>query len=345
MDVTQIAQHFGRTTSTIYGQRRKAKLPRKAWNRGVKQSEEHRAKNSEAHKGQEAWNKGLTGHLTEVELQRLSEAHKGQRSGFKGKRHTDEAKEIMRQQRLDRTPAKQCITMSTRKRSMNGVGPKVRRQQAILEVLGIEVERREAAPESVLAYKLLGFSQHDAAIHFHVPVLKIRRLLDKALLAHPELNNAAIDLRHQAARYLLASTANAKTRAMISASVKALPPDSDLTRQRKREGQRQRRASDDAVNPPTHNRLVKRRKHQRWRARKRGEIVLPDPATPARRRDGQQRRQEREARNGTAGKLSPEAVRAIRADQRPQSITAREYAISVALVSMIQHLTRYAKVC
>lgn len=69
---------------------------RVAWNKGIPQSDEAKKKNSESHKGLNAWNKGLTGYKikprSEESKERTSEKMKGKRTRELGYKHSDETK-------------------------------------------------------------------------------------------------------------------------------------------------------------------------------------------------------------------------------------------------------------
>ena len=69
------------------------------------QSEEHRRKNSESHKGQKAWNKGIL--QTEEQRRKNSEGHKGlqvgPKNGMYGRKHSEESKEKNRKSKTGQT--------------------------------------------------------------------------------------------------------------------------------------------------------------------------------------------------------------------------------------------------
>lgn len=57
------------------------------------QNLEYKKKMSEAHIGQNVWNKGKRGCFTNETLQKMSNSHKGKVTWMKGKKHTKESKE------------------------------------------------------------------------------------------------------------------------------------------------------------------------------------------------------------------------------------------------------------
>ena len=91
-----------------------AKRGKQSWNKGKKMSEESRRKMSEARKGKEPWNKGkkmsdeIKMNLSKaLKGRKLSEAHKEnirryvtENPPFKGKHHTEQTKEKLRQAAL-----------------------------------------------------------------------------------------------------------------------------------------------------------------------------------------------------------------------------------------------------